>query len=58
MLMGSILSKTNKIIEIGIGKKFHNLLVSYETDGVVMHGDFLKKPNFTAGSTQFQLTFG
>ncbi len=57
-LLQEVLKRTNKVIELGIGKRFINLLVAYETDGVSMSGDFLKEPNFQEGKAEFQLTFG
>lgn len=57
-IMGSLLARDNKVLEIGIGKNFLDISIAYETHGVLMSGDFLKKPNFNKENLEFQVTFG
>lgn len=57
-LLPQIMAGDNRVIEVGMGGKFRNLVVQYQTKGVSDSGSFLKKPNFTSDVTQFLVTFG
>ncbi|MBS98356.1 MAG: hypothetical protein CMI01_06730 [Oceanospirillaceae bacterium] len=53
-----LVSRSNKIHEMKVGKDLQTLVVEYETDGVQIEGSLCKKTDIGFGKNQWQLTKG